>query len=55
MRLPWSELEDHVPYLPNWTGDAYKTQTCVRMIMGSMYGPNVEDLCGNDDAGQMSA
>jgi putative alpha-1,2-mannosidase len=25
------------------------------MIMDTMYGPTVEGLCGNDDAGQMSA
>jgi putative alpha-1,2-mannosidase len=25
------------------------------MIMESMYGPNADGLCGNDDAGQMSA
>ena len=27
----------------------------MRMIMDTMYGPTVEGLCGNDDAGQMSA
>jgi putative alpha-1,2-mannosidase len=41
--------------LYNWTGDEYKTQARVRMIMDTMYGPGVEGLCGNDDAGQMSA
>ncbi len=25
------------------------------MIMNTMYGPTVDGLCGNDDAGQMSA
>ncbi|TXE08673.1 glycoside hydrolase family 92 protein [Gelidibacter salicanalis] len=50
-----NEPSHHVPYLYNWTGDAYKTQSRVRMIMDTMYGPTVEGLCGNDDAGQMSA
>ncbi|RAJ23032.1 putative alpha-1,2-mannosidase [Gelidibacter algens] len=50
-----NEPSHHVPYMYNWTNDAYKTQARVRMIMSTMYGPTVEGLCGNDDAGQMSA
>ncbi|MFD2565952.1 GH92 family glycosyl hydrolase [Pseudotenacibaculum haliotis] len=50
-----NEPGHHIPYLYNWTGDDYKTQERVRMIMDTMYGPGVEGLCGNDDAGQMSA
>ena len=50
-----NEPGHHIPYLYNWTGDEYKTQARVRMIMDTMYGPGVEGLCGNDDAGQMSA
>jgi len=50
-----NEPSHHVPYMYNWTDDAYKTQERVRMIMSTMYGPTVEGLCGNDDAGQMSA
>lgn len=50
-----NEPGHHIPYLYNWTGKAYKTQARVRMIMDTMYGPGVEGLCGNDDAGQMSA
>ena len=50
-----NEPSHHVAYMYNWTNDAYKTQARVRMIMGTMYGPTVEGLCGNDDAGQMSA
>ncbi len=50
-----NEPGHHIPYLYNWTGKAYKTQERVRMIMDTMYGPGVEGLCGNDDAGQMSA
>ncbi|ARV06168.1 sugar hydrolase [Polaribacter sp. SA4-10] len=50
-----NEPGHHIPYLYNWTGDEYKTQARVRMIMDTMYGAGVDGLCGNDDAGQMSA
>ncbi|SEE06254.1 alpha-1,2-mannosidase, putative [Tenacibaculum sp. MAR_2010_89] len=50
-----NEPGHHIPYLYNWTGHPEKTQKRVRMIMNSMYAPSVEGLCGNDDAGQMSA
>lgn len=50
-----NEPSHHVAYMYNWTNEAYKTQARVRMIMSTMYGPTVEGLCGNDDAGQMSA
>lgn len=50
-----NEPGHHIPYLYNWTGHPEKTQERVRMIMETMYAPTVEGLCGNDDAGQMSA
>ncbi len=50
-----NEPGHHIPYLYNWTGHPKKTQERIRMIMDTMYGPTVEGLCGNDDAGQMSA
>jgi predicted alpha-1,2-mannosidase len=50
-----NEPGHHIPYLYNWTGNPEKTQERVRMIVETMYGPGVEGLCGNDDAGQMSA
>ncbi|MGJ5641757.1 GH92 family glycosyl hydrolase [Formosa sp. S-31] len=50
-----NEPSHHVPYLYNWTDKPYKTQERVRHILSTMYGPTVEGLCGNDDAGQMSA
>ncbi|WP_435135066.1 GH92 family glycosyl hydrolase [Formosa sp. A9] len=50
-----NEPSHHVPYLYNWTNAPYKTQERVRHILNTMYGPTVEGLCGNDDAGQMSA
>lgn len=50
-----NEPGHHIPYLYNWTGHPEKTQFRVRNIMSTMYGSTVEGLCGNDDAGQMSA
>ena len=50
-----NEPGHHIPYLYNYSGHPEKTQERVRMIMETMYGPNVNGLCGNDDAGQMSA
>ena len=50
-----NEPGHHIPYLYNWTDHPEKTQERVRMIMETMYAPTVDGLCGNDDAGQMSA
>lgn len=50
-----NEPGHHIPYLYNWTGQAWKTQDRVRMIMETMYSNSPDGLCGNDDAGQMSA
>ncbi len=50
-----NEPSHHIPYLYNWTHHPEKTQERVRMIMNTMYLPKVDGLCGNDDAGQMSA
>ena len=50
-----NEPGHHIPYLYNWTNDPWKTQERVRMIMDEMYGTGPDGVCGNDDAGQMSA
>ena len=50
-----NEPGHHIPYLYNWVDAGSKTQSRVRMIMETMYDSSVEGLCGNDDAGQMSA
>lgn len=50
-----NEPGHHIPYLYNWTQSPWKTQERVRHILATMYGPGVDGLCGNDDAGQMSA
>jgi predicted alpha-1,2-mannosidase len=50
-----NEPGHHIPYLYNWTGQPWKTQEKVRMIMKAMYADTPDGLCGNDDCGQMSA
>lgn len=50
-----NEPGHHIPYLYNWTSAPYKTQERVRMILREMYSDKEDGLCGNDDAGQMSA
>lgn len=50
-----NEPGHHIPYLYNWTNEPWKTQERVRMILNVMYSNDVDGLCGNDDAGQMSA
>lgn len=50
-----NEPGHHIPYLYNWAGAPWKTQERIRMIMNTMYGNKADGLCGNDDAGQMSA
>lgn len=50
-----NEPGHHIPYLYNWTNEPWKTQARVRMIMETMYSHREDGLCGNDDAGQMSA
>jgi len=50
-----NEPGHHIPYLYNWAGAPDKTQERVRMIMETMYHDAPDGLCGNDDAGQMSA
>jgi predicted alpha-1,2-mannosidase len=50
-----NEPGHHIAYLYNYCDDEWKTQKRVRMIMDKMYSNTVDGLCGNDDAGQMSA
>jgi predicted alpha-1,2-mannosidase len=50
-----NEPSHHVAYLYNWTGEPWKTQERVRMILKKMYHPTPDGLGGNDDCGQMSA
>jgi predicted alpha-1,2-mannosidase len=50
-----NEPGHHIAYLYNWTDRPWQTQARVRHILDTMYGAGVDGLCGNDDAGQMSA
>ncbi len=50
-----NEPSHHVPYMYNFAGQPWKTQQRVRQILREMYRPVPDGLCGNDDAGQMSA
>jgi len=50
-----NEPGHHIPYLYNFTNEPWKTQSRVRMIVNTMYSNKEDGLCGNDDAGQMSA
>ncbi|PKK86228.1 MAG: sugar hydrolase [Thermoplasmata archaeon HGW-Thermoplasmata-1] len=45
----------HVLYMYDFVGQPWKTQERVRQVMGELYGPGPDGLCGNDDCGQMSA
>ena len=50
-----NEPGHHIAYLYNWTDRPWQTQARVRHILDTMYGTGADGLCGNDDAGQMSA
>lgn len=50
-----NEPGHQIPYFYNWTNHPWKTQERVRMILETMYSNTPDGLCGNDDAGQMSA
>jgi predicted alpha-1,2-mannosidase len=50
-----NEPSQHIAYLYNHAGEAWKTQKWVREIMARSYGTEPKGLCGNDDAGQTSA
>jgi predicted alpha-1,2-mannosidase len=45
----------HIAYLFPYVGEPWKTQKWVRNIVKTEYEPVPNGLCGNDDAGQMSA
>jgi predicted alpha-1,2-mannosidase len=50
-----NEPGHHIPFLYNFSGQAWKTQAWVNQIVGEEYSNGVGGLSGNDDAGQMSA
>jgi len=50
-----NEPSHHMAYLYAFLGKPWKTQARVRQIMDSLYSPEPDGLCGNEDCGQMSA
>jgi predicted alpha-1,2-mannosidase len=50
-----NEPDQHVPYLYNYAGQPWKTQTRVRQIATGLYTNTPGGICGNDDCGQTSA
>ena len=50
-----NEPSHHIPYLYNYAGKPWKAQERVRQILGTLYTPDPDGLCGNEDCGQMSA
>ena len=50
-----NEPSHHLPYLYNYTGQAWKTQRLVNRILNELYTTATDGLAGNDDCGQISA
>jgi predicted alpha-1,2-mannosidase len=50
-----NEPSHHVAYLYDDAGAPWKTQKLIRRIVDSLFTPEPDGLCGNDDCGQMSA
>jgi len=50
-----NEPSHHMAYLYNYAGKPWKTQEVVARILTTLYSDKADGLCGNDDAGQMSA
>ena len=50
-----NEPSQHMAYLYNYAGQAYKTQKLVRQILNTLYSDKPDGVCGNDDCGQMAA
>jgi len=51
----YNEPSHHYAYLYNYCSRPWKTQSKVREVMKQFYQNRPDGLCGNDDAGQMSA
>ncbi len=45
----------HMIYLYNYSGQPWKAQQRVRQVMDTMYTPNFDGYCGDEDNGQTSA
>lgn len=50
-----NEPDHHVPYLYNYVGEPWKTQTAVAAATNVCYDNTPDGICGNDDFGTMSS
>jgi predicted alpha-1,2-mannosidase len=50
-----NEPDQHNPYLYDYAGQPWKTQTRVRQVANLLYSNTPGGICGNDDCGQTSA
>ncbi|MCD7721569.1 MAG: GH92 family glycosyl hydrolase [Prevotellaceae bacterium] len=50
-----NEPSHHILYLYNYVGQPWKTAEKVRYVLDRLYDDKPDGLCGNEDAGQMSA
>jgi len=50
-----NEPGHHIPYMYAFAGQPEKTAARIRQILTTMYHNAPDGLCGNEDAGQMSA
>ena len=50
-----NEPNHHIIYLYNYSGQQWKAATLAREVMDTFYTDKPDGLCGNEDAGQMSA
>ncbi|SEB04178.1 GH92 family glycosyl hydrolase [Pedobacter hartonius] len=50
-----NEPSHHVAYLYNYAGQPWRTAEVVRDVMNKFYTTEKDGICGNEDAGQMSA
>lgn len=52
---PYNETDLQAPFLYNWSGAPYKTQSRVRELLADAYKTKPDGIPGNDDCGTMSA
>ena len=50
-----NEPSHHIAYLYNYAGEPSKTADKIRYILDNLYSDKPDGICGNEDAGQMSA
>ena len=50
-----NEPNHHIPYLYNYAGQPWKGADRIRQVMDTFYTDRPDGICGNEDAGEMSA